>query len=640
MISWTITVPPTVGSAVYTSSARQENAGATINNEITLNPDGGLDTYNYGISVSYNENLFLKVETSENGDTIKELTFVANSFEAIDYGDDVSGFYESTSTIDVTVSSWDGNIFVNDDTGLVASVITYQEQTTTESTIQTVAYETVTTSFTTITGALTTVDSSVYPTTRTTTIPVNTIQSKTAEITAVVITTQEGAILAYNESTGQRLIATVIIPENERVYVPDAVGGSEVNVDFGPLTRVASLGAGSGGSITVTPIIETLAGLEPLDSRSIPISTDGATTITDSWIYTTTFQSTTGTIIATNPFVYPSPVGQAPVPKITANQTFVGTSETTTLNSEYLVPVCVSTIRTIGADLLGQYFSSTVYSTTVSNFVLPINATGSQSGSDSYAEGNFDDEPGGMSASGSFESAYGLTTCLWGYQELGYVPNNNQSVYAKSFLAGRAAPAELNNPAQNLQAEGLTLTVPETVLANQTVYLPRPMTSWSYSNNDGSTIFSLDAEGATVITAFSNDEDSGISSSQSGKWMTQGRAATICNVAGDQQINAGGAAATGQITAIYGAGWYATTNENGASGMQSYGRVVAQLQSSPNTGGPISSSGDFPWQRLARSSIEQFVASVRWGQGQAGGPYFTTATRNPITHIVGNELVI
>ena len=660
MIAWTITVPPTVGTAFYTGSAKNEAAGATYAVELVPPPEEGgiIETYNYGNELNSNEQIYFEAETLENGNIIQRRTSEAYGNETYDYGDEVLTFSGSISETGVTISSWDGNVFVNEDTGLVASAITYEEQTTTNGTTLTVAYDTVTTAAVTLTGALTTVESSVYPTTRTTTIPVNTIKSKTAQITAVVTTTQEGTILGYgggtegtggtegsgfiaSNNTGQRLIATVIIPKNERVYIPDAGGASAssaVDLDFGPLTRVAIAGAGSGGRITVTPLIKTRAALPANDTNDNPISIGDATTATDSWIYRPTYASEVATNIATNPFVYPSPVGQAPVPRITtfSSQEITGSSETTTLNSDYLVPVCVSTIRTIGANLLGQQFSSTVYSTTVSNFVLPINATGSESGSYFGSEGDFFDEPGASSASGSFESAFGLTTCLWGYQELGYVPNQNQSVYAKSFLAGRAAPAELNNPALNLQAGGLTLTVPETVLANQTVYLPRPMISWSYSNSNASTTWSLDAEGATVTTAFSN----GTTSSESGEWATQGQAVTKCNVAGNPQINPGGAAATGQITAIYGPGWYATTNENGASGVQSYDRVVAQLQSAPDSGGPISSSGDFPWQRLARSSVEQFVASVRYGQGQAGGPYFTTATRNPTTHIVGNELVV
>jgi len=634
MISWTITVPPTVGTAIATGSSSYQAADAQYMVEVIILDNGATvaEVVAQGGGVTYNSFSY-NHQTLENGNSVFYQTYVDN--QLTDGGGQGA-----------LIASWDGNVFFNDDAGLVASTITYEEQTTTNETTLTVAYDTVQTTVNTITGALTTVDASVYPTTRNTTTLVDTIKSKTSLITAIVITTQEGEILAYNGNTGQRLIATVIIPENERVYVPDAFGANDpeaASLDFGPLPRVATLAAGSGGSITVKPLIKTKAALSPIDENNNPISIGDPTTITDAWIFRPTFASAAATTVATNPFVYPSPLGQASVPTITtfSNQEFTGTSETTTLNSDYLVPVCVSTTRTIDANLLGQQFTSTVYSTTVSNFVLPINTTGSESFSSSFEEGypDLSSEPGYTSGSTSLEGASGFTTCLWGYQELGYVPNNNQGVYAKSFLAGRAAPADLTNPKQNLQAGGLTLTVPETVLANQTVYLPRPMISWSYSNSNTLTIFSLDAEGATVITAFSNDETSEISSSESGQWIAQGQAATICNVAGNQQINAGGAAATGQITAIYGAGWYATTNENGDSGVKSYDRVVTLLQSAPDAS-VGSTSGDVPWQRLARSSMEQFVASVRYGQGQAGGPYFTTVTRNPTTHIVGNELVI
>jgi hypothetical protein len=644
MISWTITVPPTVGTASYTSSASNEGAGAEIAVELLPPPGPGAPviTYRYGTEGTYNQLSFFEAQTLENGNIINRSTFTAYVYDINDGGNEAQTVSGTTSDTGITVLSWDGNVFVGDDDGITASSITYEEQTVTNGTVLTVAYDSITTTAVTRTGALTTVSSSVLPTTRTTTIEVESFNSRTAAITTVKATTREGTIFAYNGNTGQRLIATVIIPENERVYIPDAFAASassNASLDFGPLTRVARGGTGSGGRIIVAPLIKTQAALPANDTNNNAIVIGDATTITDAWTFRPTYASAIATNIATNVFVYPSPVEQVSVVStITTltNQNVEGTSETTTLNSAYLVPVCVSTIRTIGANLLDQQFSSSVYSTAVSNFVLPINETGSESGSGSFSEGDFNDEPGLISNSNSFESAYGLTTCLWGYQELGYVPNQSQSVYARSFVSGRASPADLTNPAQNLQAGGLTLTVPETVLANQSVYLPRPMTSWSYSNNDATTRYSVDAEGATVITDFSN----GNTASESGEWQAQGQAATNCNVAGNQQINPGGGAALGQITAIYGPGWYATTNENGVSGVQSYGRVFFPLQSQPESGAPMSSSGDFPWQRLARSSVEQFIASVRYGQGQVGAAYFTTATRNPTTHIVGSELVI
>jgi hypothetical protein len=626
MISWTITVPPTVGTASYTASARNESGGAAFAIELTEPPGGGpLETYNYGTADTFREFYSLEAETLGNANTVNRRTNTGFVQYVNDPGDDELGFNESSNytNVSVTISSWDGNVIENDNEGISPSTSTYEQQTTTVGTASIVAYDPTSTTTATTTGALTTVESSVFPTTRTTTISAESFQSKTVSVATIQTTTTQSTILAYNGNTGQRLIATVIIPENERIYVPDAIApvdSENVSLDFGPLARVASQGGiGENGEITITPQLIT----KPAMPDDITIG--NATTVTDEWIFRPTFATAIATQVATNPFLYPSPVEEvSSASRITtlSNQDYTLSSQTTVLETEYLIPVCVSTVKTIQANLLGQQFVSTVYSTTVSNFVKAQNQSGSESGSGSFFEGEQFGEPGFASSSGSSESAYGLTTCLFGYQELGNVPNQGQRVYAKSFLAGRASPAELSAPALNLQAAGMTLTVPATVLANQTVYLPRPMTSWSSSNSEASTTFTLDAEGATAITAFSN----GSTSSQSGEWTAQGQAATNCNVAGNQQINPGGAAATGQITAIYGPGWYATTNENGVSGVQSYPRVFAELQSV---------SG-----RLARSSVEQFLASVRYGQGQVVAAYFTTATRNPTTHIVGNELVI
>jgi len=105
MIAWTITVPPTVGTAIATYSSNFAANDAQYAVEIIILENGETVPVVVASGGGITVNSFSGVsETLENANTVYRQTYIGNE----------------TNAVGVTILSWDGNVFVNDDAGLVA----------------------------------------------------------------------------------------------------------------------------------------------------------------------------------------------------------------------------------------------------------------------------------------------------------------------------------------------------------------------------------------------------------------------------------------------------------------------------------------------------------------------------------------
>jgi hypothetical protein len=612
MISWTITVPPTIGPATFT-----ESGSASENYEAVFGLVNGSEPEQIYSSSFSNSNSGQTLVLS-NGDTVidreEQSQFYAATFFYISEGEAPENDTQqgNTNTIYELTYSWNGNTL-----GLSEApsqeIITIEAQTT-RADVSTYSYGVnVTTTQSAITGDTSLVSSQTVATTASTIVTNSTTQSILVNQATTVTTTTSHEVTAYNGNTGNRHTATQIIAEgNERIFVPNAPPTSGMAASYGLLGDFADETLN-----VVYPQIITWAPVTPQNELTSSQSTQTAqVSSANSYVLTKSIQA------VTNSSVYPSPsvsvgisdlaVSNAPAQQVTQTAYDYGNYYTTT---------AVATTQTYVGQLVdGKWFDRTAWTTSERTLTLPVGATYS----DSYATENIDTVAAVYGTAGEQEfgagaNASGFTTTPWSYWQLYQMGNHAPTSYAKSYVYGRGNPSDLSEYGTQLSAQGMTLTAPFTAKAAQTAVLPFPMTSWSFTQSNVSVLVSADAAGVTQTSQFSN----GSATSQSGAWALEGTANTSMSPYGKTAValNAGGEAATGQATLVYGPGAALTTNSDGVSGVE--------------LGGVRSALFDSTKERTAISTALQYVAAPSYSQGE--GMFFVTTTRNPLGHIADTQ---
>jgi hypothetical protein len=618
MISWTITVPPTVGTAQGTDSASQ-SVSYTYTNIEFLDSEQTLAGTDFSGAFSSSSAGAGGSAILANGNT------TASGSGAFGFSETLADQPVTTETgstsgseSGATTTSWNGSISVN-------PPLTYEEEADESvkytSTTQTSAKQTTQQSnFTVAVDTLATLPVSwVSGTTRTTEINSETLTIATTTTTqaattginstqasgtqtvlvpatqasnssAIVLTTSSDTVTAYGyRSSGTTYTGPDITP---------TIAGATTTTTFGPTNTgfrhtatVAIVGAnevlwelttnGTGmlsdlcashgqGTHTILPKITRL---QPVQGNPPYLDTYETTLTTAT---TSTTSSTQTTLANGNSF-------PAQTASVQINKARTTTTQITKTLSTYEGPIESTTVWTTATTMLsldGQDVFSTIPQTSEITF---SKAYGAQTLEEGFASG--------------------FTTEPWTFLKMTQaVMAQGQSAYQSNYLSGRAAPNNLTAVGQNLRAVGLTFTA-DTALAQQTAIAPFP-TSWTYTQGQTSGTISLGGGGASRTT-----QDESTFGTTSGAWQIEGGTTHEFVVAA--QIAVGGKPPKGNnISLLYPPGVYFTSNSTGQSGIEE----VTELKTSS---APVGDS------RTARMSAPVFVGG--WVTAGGGLDLFTTA---------------
>lgn len=219
-----------------------------------------------------------------------------------------------------------------------------------------------------------------------------------------------------------------------------------------------------------------------------------------------------------------------------------------------------TTIKSWIAAIAGSNFTATAMTTRTASY-FDINATivsGSSSFTDAYTETDdgfdfVDEKAEGGGAFGG-ERNFSLPQEYFYAKPLGQI-----SAASRVYTHGWFALSSPNSAASNLQAGGLTISIPTTLLANQTVRGVWP-TTWSYTSNASSITASAWGDGVSL----SKREPEGTAlTTTSGAWNIQGSAQTNV-VESTRRGVVGGWQALDSVTLVASPGTFFTFNSAGS----------------------------------------------------------------------------
>lgn len=549
MISWTITVPPTVGTAYETGS----QTGVIVQEA----PEGVEDYYVY--DGTYGGDGFRS--TKSNGDVEGsgnyqyEVSFSEYlNFELAQEGVDN---YNNSGAF---TQSWNGEGFPNtyETSGYTSGTRTSVKQTSTTAAFTWRAHGTTTTSATIISGTTKTATSdtetiTVATTTQSTTQRTAT-SSSVANDTRNATTTATDTVTAYGNTVSVST-TTETISLGQPTTTQTSVSRPPTNTGFRHTATVISLEGDeilwkptTSGRGALSVICESYdAGRHTINRLTTAvlgeeIGTDGNLTVdftTDSITVTQSVVSTQSTTVV--------PQGQKAFPGATATTAIVKLSSTTATSttsgwdvSEY--PVRTTTVystRSTQINVDGVQVPTTALTTSESTFTITAGTTASE----------------------------GATTIIqpWTWAKLFQAPGvGGAKAFESQYLHGRGAPAGSSAGTQ-ARAGNLSFTALTTALNGQTIVAAYP-TSWTQSDASKTSTILVDGAGVTVST-----QNSSTGGSQSGLWEVEGQATHQALVS--NRISPAGRAPKGSITAFYGPGIF-YTSANGGTGTVSVANFV------------------------------------------------------------------
>lgn len=552
MLSYTITVPPTVGTAVSTASfstsylATEDNSTLSENQLGTTSASG---SGNDAIGTMSNGNITMTFAAG-GGISVTDINIVGTDTMTDEGGD-------ASQTQGAGTTSWNGRVLPEsyESSGFTSGTISREKQTTTEMMSDVAVIVTTTTSTASMVGATTsslsndetiavaTTTTSTAEATRTTlatdnifTRAITTVSEKvTAYGPALTVTTETETVdPAFTENTlsvttktlpptntGFRHTATVVMLDgNEVVWRPTTSGTLPIE-DMCDYYQ--------GGTHTLYPITTALDPVQTPDNYEETFgvtSSEGETTVLTA--------KTSATSVVSS-----------------ADKTFPGQTVSATLNKLSSTTRTTSVTETDGGAIFTDVstgWTTTGSSISVDNINVPTTVA-------TTSEFTFTKTYGANGLS------YGYTVQPWTWLKIAErVVVENPKAFESKYFNARANFASEIKIGQDLEANGLTISAPSTAIGAITAVLPYP-TSWQYAENSATFTVSLNGRGATI-----SSENSSTSGSRSGDWRVNGGSTCVVDIS--ERLSPAGKAPIGKITAYAGMGRFFTT-KNGQTGILS-----------------------------------------------------------------------
>jgi len=561
MISWTITVPPTVGTAYATDSA----SGLTENTDAAPFEEDEVAVYALGTTSSSGS---ANVSTSSNGDITRFETFASafasSEFQRNDslsiYNLEGSGAGADGDSGNAT-TSWNGQTLPEsyESGGYTSATRTSSKQTSTTVNFTWQAHETTTTSSTKVSGTTRTTTSGTQTLTVAATTSVTTQKTVTGSSvgndTRNATTTASDTVTAYG-GTFSVSTTTGIVTLGQSTTTQTSVSRPPTNTGFRHTATVVSLEGGEilwkpttsgrgalsvicesydAGRHTINRLTTATLGaeLDYLEQVSFDVDTE-ETTVT-----TSTVSSQTITVAAQTNKAFPASEVTSAIVK-NSSTTVISTKTGTSVTA---IPVRTTTAystRSTEIEIDGVQVPTSALTTTENTFTVTYGTTA----------------PGA-----------GYTVQPWTWAKLFQAAGvGGAKALESQYFHGRGAPAGSSAGTQ-ARAGNLSFTALATALNGQTIVAAYP-TSWTQSDASKTSTISVDGEGATIST-----QNATTAGSQSGLWEVEGQATHQALVS--NRISPAGRAPKGSITAFYGPGIF-YTSANGGTGTVSVANFVTR----------------------------------------------------------------
>ena len=579
MVSWTITVPPTVAPATLLFAL------SVVTNSI--DPKGDPEIVGEPYQATYNQTQY---DSFLNVTSIDGVSFETHSYS---YSDEQTDYHwassdgwtvEATGTISDSgggfiTSSWDGQFTLIDaggTTNATSSVETSTFQTTTNTTYPIQMSVETTTSQEAITASIV----GTLFTTFTTTVTAATSQTETSVGSTTETTSTTRSYSLWNGTSGTRQTATVvIIGTNEVLYVP-------TTTYFGNMVTSAA-NSFTSGTQTILP--------KAFNSSGATISFGVVTQLAETVTTTQTCETTTGTTYTFTPIsasLIPSTTSKSST-RWTTSSLSTGSFETTSVvgtpGAPYTALVSSTFAASRGTTSYVQAYSRIMSGTSLASTVSEVGVS-----ADSYSATIMDTEYDIEAGRGTtYYSTHAAVTWFdTSPLQISSLLLPFPLVTAASFYEARTPLASLSSTARDVYAVGITFQKPTsvTMFAGQTAAVQEP-TTWSYMS-DSNTVSASAWSGGLSLTSF----DTSSNTSTSGAWV----AARTPNTTHDtysQRNLALGAAPTGtaKVTRLPGYFWTSDSITSGTMSISETETASGAASRVASSAMPIFSVGQGLW---------------------------------------------